>query len=145
MDTKQALNILKKEGIFWSRLGFSVDPPIFDKDNNNILNENPEKYFKYNRDMTEAGVKVHTCILSSGWVDDGKYDFKTPMQILSRLMEENPGTYFVPRIKLNPPVAWQKKHPEDICVYENGPQNTDEKIHVDMKKGNFLFLLKQQQ
>lgn len=126
MDTKQALNILKKEGIFWSRLGFSVDPPIFDKDNNNVLNENPEKYFKYHRDMTAAGVKVHTCILSSGWVDDGKYDFKTPMQILSRLMEENPGTYFMPRIKLNPPVAWQKKHPEDICIYENGPRNADE-------------------
>ena len=44
MDTKQALEILKKEGIFWSRLGFSVDPPIFAKDNNNILNEKPEKY-----------------------------------------------------------------------------------------------------
>ena len=90
MDAKQALDILKKEGIFWSRLGFSVDPPIFDMDNNNILNEEPEVYFRYHRDMTRAGIKVHTCILSSGWVDDNKYDFKTPMKILTRLMEENP-------------------------------------------------------
>ena len=126
MDTKQALEILKKEGIFWSRLGFSVDPPIFDKDNNNILNEKPEKYFRYHRDMTAAGIKVHTCILSSGWVGDEQYDFKTPMEVLTRLMTENPNTYFMPRIKLNPPVAWQKKHPEDICVYEDGPKNVDE-------------------
>lgn len=126
MDTKQALNILKKEGIFWSRLGFSIDPPVFDKDNNNILNESTEKYFKYHRDMANAGIKVHTCILSSGWIDDEKYDFKTPMEILTRLMEENPDIYFMPRIKLNPPVLWQKKHPEDICVYENGPKSTAE-------------------
>ncbi len=126
MDAKQALDILKKEGIFWSRLGFSVDPPIFDMDNNNILNEEPEVYFRYHRDMTRAGIKVHTCILSSGWVDDNKYDFKTPMAILTRLMEENPEIYFMPRIKLNPPVTWQKTHPEDICVYENGPKNAEE-------------------
>ncbi len=126
MDAKQALDILKKEGIFWSRLGFSVDPPIFDMDNNNILNEEPEVYFRYHRDMTRAGIKVHTCILSSGWVDDNKYDFKTPMKILTRLMEENPDIYFMPRIKLNPPVLWQKKYPEDICVYENGPRTTED-------------------
>ena len=66
MNTKQALEILRKEGIFWSRLGFSIDPPIFDENNNNILNENPEIYFKYHRDMANAGVKVNTCILSSG-------------------------------------------------------------------------------
>lgn len=126
MNTKQALGILKKEGIFWSRLGFSVDPPIFDKDHNNILNEDPEVYFKYHRDMTRAGIKVHTCILSSGWMDEDEYDFKTPMAILTRLMEENPEIYFMPRIKLNPPVTWQKTHPEDICVYENGPKNAEE-------------------
>ena len=53
MDTKQALEILKKEGIFWSRLGFSVDPPIFDKDNNLLLqlqkHESKELYLEQGR------------------------------------------------------------------------------------------------
>ena len=148
MDTKQALEILKKEGIFWSRLGFSIDPPIFDENNNNILNENSEIYFKYHRDMTNAGVKVHTCILSSGWIDDNKYDFKTPMKILTRLMEENPDIYFMPRIKLNPPILWQKRYPEDICVYENGPRDAEgilsliggekHNIHGDGKQGTVI-------
>ena len=126
MNTEQGLEILKKEGIFWSRLGFFKDPPEFDKEGHNILNEEPEKYFKYHRDMTKAGIKVHTCILASGWKGPGEYDFKTSIEILERLMKENPNTYFLPRIKLNPPVSWQRENPKDLFVYENGPEKAEE-------------------
>ena len=126
MNTEQGLEILKKEGIFWSRLGFFKDPPEFDKEGHNILNEEPEKYFKYHRDMTKAGIKVHTCILASGWKGPGEYDFKTSIEILERLMKENPNTYFLPRIKLNPPVSWQHENPKDLFVYEYGPEKAEE-------------------
>ena len=126
MNTEQGIKILKEEGIFWSRLGFSIDPPEFDENDNNILREDPEKYFKYHRDMTKAGVKVHTCILASGWKGPGEYNFKTSEMILKRLMEENPDTYFLPRIKFNPPTSWLKENPEDVCVYEGGPEKAEE-------------------
>lgn len=121
MNTQQGLKILKEEGIFWSRLGLSVDPPQFDENNNNILNEPPEQYFKYHRDMAKAGVKVHTCIVPSGWISSGEFNFKTAMYIVDRLMTENPDIYFMPRIKLNPPASWMKENPEEVCVYEGGP------------------------
>lgn len=126
INTEQGLKILKEEGLFWTRLGFSFDPPEFDEEGNSILHEDPEKYFRYHREMTKAGIKVHTCILASGWKDCQEYDFRTSMSILKRLMEENPDTYFMPRIKINPPLTWQKKHPTELLVYENGPKTAEE-------------------
>lgn len=149
MNTEQGWEILKNEGIFWSRLGFSIDPPRFDDEDNCILHEDPERYFKYHRDMTKAGVKVHTCILPTGWQDEGEYSFKTVSEIFTRLMEENPDIYFIPRIKLNPPVAWMKKNPEELFVVENGPKNVEEIRRLvgsdrhntvgDTKEGDLLY------
>ncbi len=120
MDTTLALKILKEEGIFWSRLGFGIDPPCFDGEGRNILHEPPEEYFRYHRDMAAAGVKVHTCIVPSGWVDSGTYDFTTAEEIVGRLMAENPEIWFLPRIKVNPPAAWMKRHPSEVCVLADG-------------------------
>ena len=39
MNTEQVWEILKNEGIFWSRLGFSIDPPRFDDEDNCILHD----------------------------------------------------------------------------------------------------------
>ena len=126
MDITASLKLMEDEFIFWSKLGFGTDPPVFDKEGNHILYESIDKNKQHHKEMAEVGVKIHSCTISNGWVGDGVYDFKTPLAVLEAVMSANPEIYYIPRFRLNPPVEWLKKNPEAVYVYENGPRTRDE-------------------
>jgi hypothetical protein len=72
------------------------------------------------------GIKLHTSILPSGWVGDDLYDYSNTDTILDMLFSTCPDIYYIPRVKLNTPLEWQQKHPEELCVYYGGPQSASE-------------------
>lgn len=49
MDNKAALKMIEEEFIFWSKLGFGTDPPLFDEKGNHILYESVEKNKQYHK------------------------------------------------------------------------------------------------
>lgn len=122
-------NYLRDETFFWSRLGFCYDPPRYDKDNKLIIfSKNYEKYRKVHKDFQNAGIKYHTTILHSGWVDDNTYDYSLTDETLEAVLKDNPDILYMPRVKLNAPPLWCKKHPEDVFLYEKSKNLSLEEI-----------------
>jgi len=109
---------------FWSRLGFLPDPPGFSPEGIDLAET--ERFLKFHRQMLEAGIKMHTSILPSGWIGDNSYDYHETDKILDMLFSTCPDICYIPRIKLNAPLLWQQKHPEELCVYYGGPQSVSE-------------------
>ncbi len=120
------LRILRDNPVFWSRLGFCYDPPIADENGEPLVfDKNFARYTKWHDEFSDAGVTIHTCILHSGWVGVDRYDYSLCDKTLDALFASGKTKYFIPRVKLNVPVDWCAAHPEDICVYDNGPRDRE--------------------
>lgn len=127
MNKKQALEILKNNPVFWSRLGFCYDPPLPDEKGQPLVFQPDFTYqLKIHDDFSNAGIKIHTCILHSGWVGVNKYDYSLCDKVLEGIFKSGKTLYFIPRIKLNVPIDWCRENPEEVFVYENGPQTAEE-------------------
>ena len=102
---QNALNKLKNNSIFWSRLGFENDPPRYDDCGNLIeFGGDYDKFAAYHKDMYEPGVKLQTSILFSGWVGEDKYDYTLTDKTLEKLFAVLPeDAAYIPRVKLNAP------------------------------------------
>ncbi|MFA6815352.1 MAG: hypothetical protein WCS73_03565 [Lentisphaeria bacterium] len=140
MKAPDAINLLKKNSVFWSRIGFLHDPPLWDKDGKMILfGEDLNHFKKFHHDFTAAGIKIHTSILFNGWIGVDKYDYKFTDQVVNSIFEDHKDIWYIPRIKLNVPLDWGKENPEDIFVYYNGPREKEE-IHnlVNTSKHDIL-------
>ena len=74
MERAEAVKYLRENPVFWSRLGFCYDPPICDKNGEIIIfNKNFSEYTAVHDSFADAGVKVHTCVLHSGWMGVDHY------------------------------------------------------------------------
>lgn len=140
MNRYETVSFLRSNPVFWSRLGFCYDPPLCDENGNIIVFDNNfENYTKTHDAFSLAGVKVHTCILHSGWVGVDKYDYSVCDRVLSSLFASGKTEYFIPRIKLNPPIDWCKENPTELLVYENGPGDIEGiKALIDTEKQDWL-------
>lgn len=122
MDTR----ILRDNPVFWSRLGFCYDPPILDENGEPLVfDKNFARYTKWHDAFSDVGVNIHTCILHSGWVGVDRYDYSLCDRTLDALFASGKTKYVIPRVKLNVPVEWCARFPEDICVYDNGPRDRE--------------------
>lgn len=132
------MEFLRDNPMFWSRLGFCYDPPTKGEDGFPIVfSKNYDKFINYHRMFAEAGVKVHTSILHSGWVGVDEYDYLETDKVIESIMQIN-DIYYMPRIKLNVPVSWCKDNPEDVFVYDK-PLTKDEILNaVDTTKQDIL-------
>ena len=91
-----ALKLLKENSVFWSKLGFCYDPPRLDADGKPIVFfENFERFAKFHKDFTAAGVKIHTSILFSGWVGVNRYDYELTDKILDAVFKDNYDIYYI--------------------------------------------------
>lgn len=90
-----------------------------------VFTEDLGKYGKYHKAFNDIGVKIHTCILHSGWVGVNEYDYSLTDRVLEEIFRDKPDAYFIPRIKLNVPVEWCRENPEDVFVYPGGPDTAE--------------------
>lgn len=135
-----AMKLLKENSVFWSKMGWCYDPPRMGKDGKPIaFFENFERFEKFHKDFTAAGIKLHTSILFSGWVGVNRYDYELTDKILDAMLKGNPDIYYIPRIKLNVPLDWGRENPEDVFVYFEGPRDREEiRKLVGTEKHDFL-------
>ena len=126
MKRNQIVKFLRDNPVFWSRLGFCYDPPICDENGEIIVfNKNFSEYTVVHDSFADAGVKIHTCILHSGWVGVDKFDYSLCDKVLENVFASGKVEYFIPRIKLNVPVDWCLAYPTEVCVYEDGPRDAE--------------------
>lgn len=125
MSHAERENILRTGSMFWSKLGWGYDPPVADEKGEQILFGDLGQWTKYHNNFNKAGIKIHTTIIPSGWVGVDKFDYRATDKVLDSLFKDNPDIMYIPRIKLNVPVDWGKKYPEELFVYFGGPHDVE--------------------
>lgn len=122
---EQESNLLElaSHSAFFSRLGFTYDPPRFDANGELIRFYDTAGMLRYHRKMFDHGVKLHSSLLFSGWIGDGKFDYTETDRVLAAIASLGPGVRYLPRVKFNAPLDWGKNHPEELCVYFDGPRD----------------------
>lgn len=121
------IDFLKNNPVFFSRLGMCYDPPIKGVDGRPAaLYTNPEREAKYHTRFLKAGVVLHTMILHTGWTGIDEYDYSRTDEALNAFFKYNPEGIIIPRIKLNVPIDWCRKNPEELLVYYEGPRKAEE-------------------
>ena len=120
------INSLKNSPVFWSRLGFTYDPPVKNREGKPFaFSEDFSEQIKFHRDFLKAGVKIHTCILHLGWMGVNQFDYTLTDKVLEAIFSAGDDLLFIPRIKLNVPVDWCMENPEDVFVYYGGPTDIE--------------------
>ena len=120
-------DFLKQNPIFWSRSGFAYDPPLYDEDGFPLLFTRDFATFeKFHRDFSDAGIKIHSSLIHTGWVGIDKYDYRATDETLESIFSAGDDIYYIPRIKCNVPVEWCTANPEDVFVYDDGPRTLEE-------------------
>ena len=121
IDTAAGLRLLKNNSLFWSMLGWPYDPPRLNAEGKPILFlHNSGRVQGYHRKFYRAGIRIHTSLLFSGWLDDGRFDYTETDRTLEELFACGNDILYLPRIKLNVPMDWGKRYPEEMCVYYPG-------------------------
>ncbi len=116
--------VLRNKPVFFSRLGLCYDPPRADKNGEPlVMDNNFPKYARLHDQFADAGIAIHTGIIHSGWVGVDTYDYSLCDKTLEMLFASGKVQYYLPRVKLNVPVDWCAKYPEDVWVYDNGPRD----------------------
>ena len=120
------MEMLRNHSVFWSKLGFCYDPPRLGKDGKPIVFfDNWEQVKKYHRDFYNAGIRLHTSILFTGWTGVNQYDYELTDKVLNTIFSCGENLLYIPRIKLNVPLEWERENPEELCVYYCGPREKE--------------------
>ncbi len=140
MNRQQALQFLKNNPVFWSRLGFGYDPPMKNEQGAPLVfTEDLERYARTHRMFSQAGVLLHTCILHAGWMGVDEFDYRLTDRVVEAVFRDNPDAYYIPRIKLNVPVDWCRENPQEVFVYYQGPRDAQSiRDLVDTEKHDWL-------
>lgn len=119
--------MIRNELMALTRVGWTYHPPVFDDEGKFRLGfPDYEANLKINKRFYDAGVRIFLSNLPLGWVDEDKYCFDSMDETLGKLFSVVPDAYYIPRLRLDPPFAWMKKHPEEICVFSDGPVDPSE-------------------
>lgn len=118
MKRDEALELIKSETMFWSRIGFGLNPPVLDENGEETFHETLEENIRYCKQVVDAGAKILVSNLPTGWVGIDKYDYRATDKTLDMIFKECPDVYYIPRIKINPPFEWQKDNPDELYIYE---------------------------
>lgn len=123
----EALELLKHNSVFWSKLGWAYDPPRMDENGTTVMFfKDSSKLQRFHRDFYNAGIKIHSTILFSGWLDTHRYDYTETDRTLDEIFACGDDLYYLPRVKLNVPLNWGKENPEEMCVYYPGNLSAEE-------------------
>lgn len=120
------LKLLKENSVFWSKLGYCYDPPRQDADGKVILFASDlDRFTRIQKEFTNAGIKIVSSILFTGWIGNDQYDYELTDKILDSVFQADPEVFYIPRIKLNPPIEWCRENPEEVFVYYDGPRDAE--------------------
>lgn len=119
---KDIEKMIREQPMFLHRAGWTYHPPTLDEQGKFRLGF-PEHcaYIELCKRFYDAGVRIFLSNLPVGWIDEDAYDFRSMDETLEKFFSVLPDAYYIPRLRLDPPFAWMEKHPEEVCVFSDGP------------------------
>ena len=130
MNTQQGMDLLRHNFIFFASWGRPIrsgpDDPV---QTDEAAAEALQLKTRYHRDIANAGVKIHSFDLCTGWKNVDDFDPTDMDRALKGFFEACPDGYIIPRIAgFNASNAWLRAHPGDVCLMEAGETLSDEEI-----------------
>lgn len=124
---KDIESMIKNQLMALTRPGWSYHPPVYDEQGKFRLGfPDYDAYTRVNKRFVDAGVPILLSNLAVGWVDEDTYDFALMDETLEKIFTATPDAYYIPRLRLDTPFAWMEKHPEELCVFSDGPRDPAE-------------------
>ena len=124
---KDIEKMIREEPMFLTRAGWTYHPPTLDAQGKFRLGfPEYDAFIEICKRFRNAGVRTFLSNLPAGWIDEDSYNFDSMDETLKRLFEAIPDAYYIPRLRLDPPFAWMEKHPEELCVFSDGPTDPSE-------------------
>lgn len=80
---------------------------------------------RYER-IDEIGNIISIMEIPLGWIGIDKYNYDMVDHVLDELLKGHPNRCYIPRIHMDAPEDWMRVHPEELCVYWNGPTDPKE-------------------
>lgn len=131
---KRDYEIISNEPAFWSRIGFADDPTRLDENGNvTFYSENWDNFIREHKSFAEKGIKLHTGILHNGWVGVSEYDFRAVDRTLEAIFSVSDEIYYMPRIKLNPPISWTFANPTEAALSYGAKRDTESIVRLVRK------------
>ena len=124
MTKQETLELMRHSAWNWYYVCKAKSYSTGDKDP-----EHEESWAKYRvrrERLDEIGSYINTMGFPSFWVGIDTYDFSGLDKYMDALLKDYPNRMFVPRIPIDAPQDWLKAHPEEVCVYWNGPTTAEE-------------------
>ena len=129
MKNKKALDLLKNEFIFYSQWWPIQSSEARKVPFDTVAEEKMGNITRYHRDMLDAGVKIHTFDISTGWCGEEEIDTTDMDRVLEAFFTACPDGYLIPRInQFNASNEWLSAHPTEIFVFERAADATPDEL-----------------
>lgn len=117
-DVEKFKDVVVNNSMFWCKLGWPCDPPAALKSGKAaMITQTDAKTENYVKLMSNAGVKIMTTNISTGWLGNDLFDYTETDKSLEAIFKNAPNAYYMPRVKLNVPPTWCAKNPEEATVF----------------------------
>lgn len=126
MDLQKILYKMKHTPWNWYYVCDSANLPSEHWTSSSKTDTNWQQYKDRRIKLDEIGSDICSLLMPKWWLAIDQYDFKKVDKYVDALLKGYPSRYFVPRIKMEPPLDWQKANPTELCVYWNGPTTPEE-------------------
>ena len=111
-DVEKFKDVVVNNSMFWCKLGWPCDPPAALKSGKAaMITQTDAKTENYVKLMSNAGVKIMTTNISTGWLGNDLFDYTETDKSLEAIFKNAPNAYYMPRVKLNVPPTWCAKNP----------------------------------
>lgn len=129
MNTAEGMRLLDREFIFYSTMWYLQSPVSGFSEAERV--ERLRRTAGYHKALFDAGVRIHTFDLPTGWRGDGTFDYTDTDLALEAFFSACPDALVVPRISnFNSSPEWDRAHPEDVYLFENARNASPEEIRA---------------
>lgn len=116
--------LIASEPMILTRTGWSYHPPVLDENGELVLGyPQYDSFTGIAKRFRKAGVRINLTNLPNGWVGENRFDYRSVDRTLDELFRAVPDTFYIPRIRLDPPIDWLEHHPEEVFLFEDSPRD----------------------
>lgn len=97
-----------------------------------LVFEGPYKYVK-NFAKKKTNVHIYSFITDLGWKEPNKYDYRKTDEKILGIVKVDSQALIIPQVDCNSPNWWNKMHPDELTIYDDGSTDINAKASYASK------------